>query len=273
MIIKVVEFFEEQKNYIENYTKETADVLWNQQVLGEKWNKLCCYSPFPLDDRKPECIKDIDLLREQIKLVEKMDVTILQNQMQMIAEKLPNYDDDPITVGIIIADAGNETVNQMQNGVAGASLFGNMLIQVNPLVKDYEEWILYVFAHEYHHTVWGNYWFNLHGDELENDLLQALLIDGQADSFARSLFPQLAPKWLYLDQQDMVEKLYEKQYMNHLQDKEFDYSFYMFGNQVDIPWCAGYAIGYYMIQRALYKNPITFRKMIETKPGDLWPDE
>ncbi len=269
MIIKVVDFIEEQKNYVENYAKETADVLWNQQVLGEKWDQLCSYSPFPLDDRRPECIKDVNLLSKQIRLMEKMDITSLQKQMQMIADQLPNYDDDPITVGIIIADAGNETLNQLQNGVAGTSLFGNILIQVNPLAKGYEEWIPYVFAHEYHHTVWGNYWFNLHGDELEHDLLQALLIDGQADSFARSLFPQLAPKWLYLDQQDMVENLYEKQYMNHLQDKEFDYIFYIFGNQTDIPWCAGYAIGYYLIQKVLHKKPMTFREMLETRPKDL----
>lgn len=103
---------------------------------------------------------------------------------------LPNYDDDPVTVAIFAGSNDNKDVNIKQNGDIGTSLFGNIMIQVNPLIKGYEDWIKYVFAHEYHHTVWGNYWFNLHGGELQNKLIDSLVIDGEADSFALELYTE-----------------------------------------------------------------------------------
>jgi uncharacterized protein YjaZ len=55
----------------------------------------------------------------------------------------------------------NKKVKKYQNGVLGTSVFGNILININPLAEDYYNWIFYVFAHEYHHCVWGNNWFSL----------------------------------------------------------------------------------------------------------------
>lgn len=104
---------------------------------------------------------------------------------------LPNNDDDPVTVAIFAGSNDNKDVNIKQNGDIGTSLFGNIMIQVNLLIKGYEDWIKYVFAHKYHHTVWGNYWFNLHGGELQNKLIDSLVIDGEADSFALELYPEL----------------------------------------------------------------------------------
>ena len=81
------------------------------------------------------------------------------------------------------------------------------------MVTGYENWIRYVFAHEYHHTVWGNYWFMLHRGELDNKFIDSLVIDGEADSFAMELYPTLQPQWLFHlseDDIDTIVKLYMK---------------------------------------------------------------
>ncbi len=76
--------------------------------------------------------------------------------------------------------------------MVGACVFGNIIININPLAEDYQDWIPYVFAHEYHHSVWGYNWFVIKGGQgLEGSFLEYMLNEGQADAFAESLFPQL----------------------------------------------------------------------------------
>lgn len=40
----------------------------------------------------------------------------------------------------------------------------------------------------------------------------------------------------------------------------------MFGNKnKNLPWCCGYAVGYYLIQKYIQKVGVGFRELIETK--------
>lgn len=158
-------------------------------MISVYWDKLCCYAPFDLGDRKPKAITNIETLEKQCELLKNLNIGALKAEFERVASILPNYDDDPIIIVIFPSDHENVNVNEKQNGVVGTSLFGNMLIQVNPLIAGYEAWIKYVFAHEYHHTVWGNYWFMLHGGEL---LLTVGFVHNQSEVFVRKL-PVLMP--------------------------------------------------------------------------------
>ena len=111
--------------------------------------------PFDLSDRKPKAIRDVDALEKQCDQLKGLDVHALECELRRVVSILPNYDDDDITVAIFPGDPDNAIVNERQNGVVGTSLFGSILIQVNPLISGYDAWIPYVFAHEYHHTVWA----------------------------------------------------------------------------------------------------------------------
>lgn len=270
MIIKVLSCVENLKKYAASYSESNCEDLWEKLVVEPYWDKLCCYSPIDLSDRKPLCIRDIDALQKQILKFDKLNYIKIEEELTLIANKLPNYDDDPITVMIFPLDDNNEFIKEKQNGVIGTSLFGNIMIQVNPLAKDYDKWIKYVFAHEYHHTVWGNYWFNMHGNELKNNLLQALVIDGEADSFAMTICEDLKPRWLYLNNEGMIEKLYLDKYLHHLFETEFDYCSLMFGDEEKgVCWCGGYAVGYRIVQNFLIKNKINFSELIEINPMNI----
>lgn len=183
---------------------------------------------------------------------------------------LPNYDDDPVTVAIFAGSNDNKDVNIKQNGDIGTSLFGNIMIQVNPLIKGYEDWIKYVFAHEYHHTVWGNYWFNLHGGELQNKLIDSLVIDGEADSFALELYPELKPQWLFGMAEKEIDALWKSRYKTIAMSTDVDYSAYMFGNdEMGIPWCAGYAVGYMIVHKYLALTGKRVSEILEVKPESM----
>lgn len=271
MTIEIINTCNEVERYIEA-VENGADKQeqWEKMVIQPHWEKLCCYAPMDLSERKPGAIQNIIKLKEQVEVLKNINVCELKSEFEKVVGILPNYDDDPITVALFPMDADNSMVNEKQNGVVGTSLFGNLMIQINPLVKDYEKWIAYVFAHEYHHTVWGNYWFMLHAGSLENKLIDSLVIDGEADSFALSLYPDLKPEWIFAIPDDKLCEIWNKHYREHVLKSGMDYVKYMFGSEEDgIPWCAGYAIGYRVVQQYIKESGETVIGMLEKKPEDI----
>lgn len=274
MNIKIIPVYKSLDAYVTDLEKEvdSAEALWNKYAIDPYWETLCKYAPHDLSDRRPQPITNIPILKKQIELLNHIDIIKLEDEFKKIAGLLPNYDDDPIYVALYPLSDDNDTVKKLQNGIVGTSTYGNMLININPLAEGFSQWLPYVFAHEYHHTVWGNYWYALHGGTLGNHFVNSLLIDGEADSFAMSLYPDLKPKWLFDMSNDTEQALWENHYSKIIVEQDVDYFKYMFGDHnSEIPWCAGYAIGYRIIQRFLINNPDTsFRKLIEINPIDIY---
>ncbi|MBE6022560.1 MAG: hypothetical protein E7231_04895 [Cellulosilyticum sp.] len=276
MNIEILAVYKNLKDYIlavEN-DNENIEALWEQYAIAPYWGKLCQYAPMDLSDRKPKAIKDIETLKKQLELMEAIDLEQLKLEMEKVTKALPNYDDDPMYIAIYPLSDTNQIVKERQNGVVGASTFGNMIINVNPFVEGYYDWILYVFAHEYHHNVWGNYWFGMHGGELKNQFIESLLIDGEADSFALSLYPELKPKWLFDMTSECEEALWKNHYSELITRTDVNYPKYMFGDEKnDIPWCAGYTIGFRIMQSFIKKHPeITFSALLERRPMELFEE-
>lgn len=261
----------EVQNYIDRVKNGGApDICWEEEVMAAYWQKLCCYAPFDLSERKPKPITDIATLEKQCDLLAMLDMNALESDCRKTASALPGGDDDPITVVLFPGDNMQTIVNEKQNGVVGTSVFGNMYITVNPLIPGYEDWIRYVFAHEYHHAVWGGYWFVTHGGELENRFIDSLIIDGEADSFARELFPALKPLWLFGMTEDECNAIWERTYKALAEKTDVDYALYMFGSEEkDIPWCAGYAVGYMLVQKYLRLTHQSTADILTLKPVDL----
>lgn len=268
MKINVINTYKEIRKFIERIKNgESPNVCWEEEVLSAYWDKLCRYAPIDLSARKPKVISDISVLEKQCDLLEMLDTDSLEKEFERVAAVLPNYDDDPITVAIFPSDNDDICVNSKQNGVVGTSLFGNIMIQVNPIIQGYEAWIRYVFAHEYHHTVWGNFWFMLHGGELQNKFIDSLVIDGEADSFALELYPELKPEWLFGMSEKEIISLWENKCIDLVERTDVDYGSYMFGNdEGGIPWCAGYAVGFFLVQKYLCITNESVVDILELKP-------
>ena len=232
------------------------------------WERLCRYAPFDLSGRKPKAIRNISALERQCKLLESLDVRALKRKFERIASALPS--DDDVTVAIFPSDPDDATVNERHNGVVGGSMFGNMYIRANPCVEGYEDWIGYVFAHEYHHAVWGNYWYVLHGGELENKLIDALVIEGEADCFALDFYPMLKPQWLFGMTEAEIAAIWEEKYRPAAEKTDVDDETYMFGSAAQgIPWCAGYAVGYRLVKAYLSAVGKSAAEILEIRPEQL----
>lgn len=271
MTLEILPVFDHLDSYINALKSGTGDAeeLWEKYAIEPYWHKLSKYAPFDISDRKPKPITDAAELEVQIKRLRQLDLSSIMACFENAAAGLPDYDD---TMYIALYPLLSSFVREHQNGVWGNGTWGNMIINIDPFGCDYEQWIPYVFAHEYHHNIWGNYWYNTHGGELEPIFLNAILNDGLADSYALSLYPELKPKWIFDMSEGTVKRLWNAHYADLMMQTDVDYEKYMFGNEKEgIPWCAGYALSYRIVQQYLKKHPHTSMKgLLEMRPLDIY---
>jgi uncharacterized protein YjaZ len=273
MELNIIAVYENLGGYIIEMEKENADcgALWEKYAVEPFWEKISQWAPFDMSDRKPQPIRNIGKLKKQLEVMKNIDTKEIKQKFMQIVNTLPNYDDDPITIAIYPIDDDNLTVKEEQNGVWGVNVFGNILLSINPLADNYLEWIPYVFAHEYHHTVWGNYWHVVHGGRT-GKFIESLLIDGQADAFAKSFDATLNPKWISQISEEQEKELWDKYYVKLLDETSVDYNRYMFGAaEFGIPWCAGYFFGYRIIENFKKNYPhISAKQMIEMNSEEIY---
>ena len=200
-------------------------------------------------------IKDVEKLKKQLDIFQEINFEYLETEFTRISNTLLKQDDDAIVIAFYPLDDKNLIVKDHQNGVVGLCVFGNIIININSLAKDYEKWIPYVMAHEYHHSVWGHNWYVLKEDAKGN-LLEYLINEGQADAFARSLYNSLEPKWLDTLTSEQENLLWKKYTLVLDTANRFEHSKYMVGDKsIGLPWCIGYHFGYEIVKSYLNNNP------------------
>lgn len=271
--LEIIAVYKNLDEYIWEMEKEGADYksLWDKYAIQPYWEKISRWAPFDMSERKPQPVRDISQLRQQVEIMKSINLEEMRNRFMQVIDLLPNYDDDPITVAIYPLGDDNLTVKEKQNGVWGVNVFGNIILNINPFSQNYLEWIPYVFAHEYHHTVWGNYWNVIHGGRT-GKFLESMLIDGEADAFARSLNPSLNPKWISQIPDEQEKKLWDRYYSRLINETNADYIKCMLGDdESGIPWCTGYFFGYRIIEYFKRNYPlIGIKQMIEMDAEEIY---
>ena len=156
-------------------------------------------------------------------------------------------------VCIYAADPGNQWLREQ--GVVGTGIGDNILLQINPMAHNWTLWVPYVLAHEYHHAVWGYNYFAVQ-QKSYMDLLTGLLIDGEADTFAKLLYPDLYPTWLNAltptEEAEQWETM--REYLKGNDGAVYERFF--FGDKVcGTPSYTAYTIGYRIVQAYLNRHP------------------
>jgi len=273
--IEMITTFKNAEKYLHAVEHGNTDLqeAWNTYMIDPFWDEIGKWAPFDQSFKKPYCIKDLSALEKQLPLLSEICLEDLQFKFKEIMKTLPIQDDDPISIALYPLCDSNKIVKERQNGVAGVCVFGNIILKINPLADDYNQWIPYVFAHEYHHKAWGHYWFVLQGGQgIEGTLLDLLVNEGQADLFAESLFPDLKPQWNQSFDEQTEAILWErlKSVLNSRDQNVHD--LYLFGNESEgIPWCMGYSFGKAIVTDYLLNHPnITFPELIEVSPKEIF---
>lgn len=155
-------------------------------------------------------------------------------------------------------------VNQM-GGVLGFSLSSQVMLVFLWPVRNWKEWLKYTITHEYVHLL-----RNLHfpraiasgrlvfmNTQEPETLLDALIVEGLADTFASNIFPKLKPQWSEALNPELLETLWHVVHRRlHVSDT-LEIRRILFGDNDRIPRWAGYSIGYQIIGTFLKNNPGT----------------
>jgi uncharacterized protein YjaZ len=223
---------------IEPYWAEWAQGQFNETRTREQLN-----SP----------ITSLDELMAEVECLEHSGIEwLVEEAYQKIAGVLPS----PLSErAVCIYAADPENTWLWEHGVVGTGIGDNILLQINPFAKDWPVWVPYVLAHEYHHAVWGYNYFVVRG-KAHMDLLTGLVIDGQADSFAKMLYPELRPLWI-----DALTPVQEAEQWDKMQDHLTGndgaaYRRFFFGDERSgTPGHTAYTIGYHIVQAYLAAHP------------------
>lgn len=165
---------------------------------------------------------------------------------------------DEIKFGLYVADPYKLKLQKGYTGFGGIPGF----ITVNIYPNDYNlPKIPAVIAHEFHHNIRFSYFDWDHGNVTVGDYL---VIEGLADSFAKELYgtEHLGPWVTSMDKDDLEYSIYV--IGEALNIKGFaEVSSYMFGDEiakqegyqpVGLSFCAGYAVGYEVVQSFMKKH-------------------
>jgi len=268
MKIRIITAFENLRMFLSaaNDGEIELQELWQKYMIEPFWQEITQWAPFDQSFKQPPCVKEIELSEKQLAILSKIDVDAMHSEFTGVACALPLADDDDMLVYLYPLCDSDKTVKERQNGVVGTAVFGNVLIRINPLADNYLKWIPFVFAHEYHHNLWGHNWFILRGGQgVEGTFLESMITEGEADLFAESLFPELIPQWNRPFDSQTEKTLWERIKPVLFNTDPEIHAAYMFGDESKgLPWCMGYSFGKMIVTDYMKKhNNLSFSKLLD----------
>ena len=158
MNLSIIKTYENICEYIEAVNNDKSNYLnlWEKYMIEPFWDKISEWAPFNVNYMKPKPIQNMDILKIQFEQLSKISIEDIQKEFQSICTMLPINDETSMVIALYPLCDNNTTIKERQNGVVGCCVFGNIVININPLADDFFQWIPFVFAHEYNHSAWGH---------------------------------------------------------------------------------------------------------------------
>lgn len=108
------------------------------------------------------------------------------------------------------------------------------------------EMLAFVIAHEYHHTVLAE-----NSEVRSTSLLDHIVGEGKADTFAKSLYPDVTPVWM-----EQLDPMTREQLMNQIATGQVNYAQLTNGDEtLGVPRWSGYQIGGEIVNGYLNEHP------------------
>lgn len=255
---------------LEDYIKEEHQnqETWEKIMVEPYWNTLSKWAPFPEDYKKPIYHLEKNEANQQLDLLKKLDWDKVMETFNKVCDVLPKNDDDVMYVAIYPSNT------EIPEGIYGTGVWGNIILNINARNSNFEKWLTFVFAHEYQHNVWGNYWYCIqNGNGLHGWFIESIIIEGEADAFAESICGDMKPSWHYGVKSEEETKIWEifKNVAEVCLSPE-EAGKYIFGcEELGIPQSAGYYFGIKIVREYMKKNQIIdMKKILETPLEEIY---
>ena len=266
MAIELIHAYLKLEDYIQ--AEQQNQETWEKTMVEPYWNILTQCAPFSEEYKKPTTHLAKNEAEQQLEELKKVDWDNVLKTFNMVCDALPKIDDDVMYIALYPSNT------EMAEGVYGTAVWGNIILNINAMNTDFEKWIPFVFAHEYHHNIWGGYWYCLHnGDGLRGWLIETIIIEGQADAFAQSIFTDMKPSWnsgISSDEENKIWNIFENVIETCLSLEEAGK--FMFGcEELGIPPYAGYYFELKIIREYMNKTQTNdMIKILETPLEEIY---
>lgn len=194
---------------------------------------------------------------------------VVEEALQRSADALPQPDLN-IHVLVFPADGESRVLTQEMRGVIAASLGSQLLLLIVWPTEGWRSWLAYTVAHEYTHLVY-NHLFprDLSGHRMiyikshePQRLLDAMIEEGIADAFARSLYPGLEAPWTRALTAEVEAAVWPKVRRRLAVENPMEIQLVLMGDNDRFPPWTGWAIGCRIVERYLQAHQ-------DTQPTDL----
>jgi len=213
---------------------------------------------------------DMDSLSKALEELEASSVkSLAEEALGRCSEALFRPDLDA-RVLLLPGDGESRVLVSQMHGVLGFSLGDQAMMTFVWPVPGWQEWLTYTIIHEYAHLVRNHHFprgvaggrlIYLKTQEPET-LLDAMVAEGIADSFARGLSPQCSPAWIQALPAEREKRVWLKVRRRLQVAEPTEIRRVLFGDNDRIPQWTGYTVGYRVVQGYLNAHP-------QTQPAQL----
>lgn len=272
MELKLKSMFDVAEEYLAAAEgSDDLDGLWQRIMVDPYWAELARGARFPVDHLKPEIVRDLAGLRRQIDAFKAVPFAELEAQFKQVVEALPFESDGPMTVLVYPICHSDLDARERQKGVYGTCVFQNIMIHINPLVEGYRDRVPLLFAHEYQHCVWNNYWCVESGLGATGSLLEEIVKEGEADLFAAHMFPEAEPSSNKPFDPETGRALWAR-VKPHLETNDVPTRLlYIHGDPAEgLPKGMGYSFGDEIVRSYLATHDVTHPELIKLPTGEIF---
>ncbi len=197
-------------------------------------------------------IKDTTGLRNYVSEITNNHQKIEELITSALAASNKFLKNDSVTVYIMPCNSDIEKINTEMGGVSGLTAGSKQIvISIDPGVNSWQEMLPYDIAHEFNHT----YWTKMNLKTAQWTLLNYLVFEGRADSYAHLICPDVICPWTKVLSEKMEADLWNK-IKSQLKNQDMAYQYnIMFGSKNEYPLWGGYTLGYHIVQSALKNHP------------------
>lgn len=237
-----------------------------QAIFNKIENEFLEDSEFPslLETIKAD-IKPDQNLKDGVEVFKTIDFeSIVKSTFQRVIDELP----EPTTKILFIPanPAYKEIYESYGVGIHAITVGkGKIIVSINPTIRDWQQLLPYILAHEYHHSLWMSR--NFKTSELTP--LEYLILEGRADAFAKRLYPETNHPFLNAlsrEEEKMVWNLIKSELRvrnSYINDR-------LMGGTELIPTGSVYSIGFNLIEAFKSNNPhVTDVELIDMEPSQI----
>ena len=240
----------EQK--VRQYVRSSLSALHGSYAdIGERWAITQLGDP------------ELDVFGDALQLADKTEPKQAVEQALRKSTQLLPRPDLSARFLLLPGDGESRLMTQVMQGVMGISLGSQVTLLFFWPSGDWISWLSYTASHEYVHIV-RNHLFPrglssgrpvyLKTQEPET-LLDAMVAEGIADSFARQVYPDMEPRWLRALDDKAVAHIWPRVLRRLRVSDPNEVRRFLSGDGDRIPQWTGYSLGYRIVSSYLNSHP------------------